>query len=479
MKIAFLHYHLKPGGVSTVIHQQMTALSGRAEVLLLTGTPPDETISMPVAVIPGIGYDNPGQPAENLDAAPTPNAEQTAGQIIQAIHGHWPDGCDILHVHNPLLAKNARFPDILSHLQAKGIRLLLQVHDFAEDGRPNAYYSHAPYPANCHYCVINARDEAYLLSSGLSEKGLHRLPNMVNPFDIIPEKKLDPNYVLYPVRAIRRKNIGEAMLLTLFVAPRTRLAITLPPNSPRDQLPYQNWLAFAEKNGLPVLFEASRRYNFRDLVQSADRLITTSITEGFGFSFLEPWTAGQLLTGRKLPDICRDFEENGLRLGHLYHQLAVPLGAFDEERFFEKWQTCIRTNAGQYGIPVPEAAIRESCRQVTDKGWIDFGLLDETFQQQVIEKAAADPQLCRAIRDHNPAAAGEMDPADRSARIANNREAVRRAYNAAAYRRRLLDVYEKTAAADVSHAIDKTRLALCFLRPETFSLLKWGEYEIH
>ena len=475
MKIAFLHYHLKPGGVSTVIRQQIAALAGRAEMLLLTGTPPDEPVSVPVAVIAGIGYDSAGPSAELPDATP----EQTADHILRSIHSHWPQGCDILHVHNPLLAKNARFPAVLSRLQAKGARLLLQVHDFAEDGRPNAYYSRAAYPADCHYCVINARDEAYLLSSGLSEKGLHRLPNMVNPFDISPEKKIDQNFVLYPVRAIRRKNIGEAMLLSLFFAPHTRLAITLPPNSPRDKRPYQDWLAFAEKTRLPVLFEASRCYNFRDLVQSAQSLITTSITEGFGFSFLEPWTAGQFLTGRKLPDICRDFEENGLRLDHLYERLAVPLGAFDEKPFFEKWRACIRTNAGHYGIPMPEETIHEGYRRLTDSGWIDFGLLDETFQQQAIELAAADPELGRAIRDRNPGAAGAPDPEDRNARIADNRETVQRAYNEAAYRRRLLEIYEKTTAVEVSHAIDKTRLALCFLRPETFSLLKWGEYDIH
>ncbi|MFW5902087.1 MAG: hypothetical protein ACOCTS_03490, partial [Thermodesulfobacteriota bacterium] len=109
MKIALLHYHLKPGGVSTVIRQQMAALSGRAEMLLLTGAPPDEPVSVPAALIPGIGYDSPGRPAGSLDESP----EQTADQIIQAIYSHWPNGCDILHVHNPLLAKNARLPDIL------------------------------------------------------------------------------------------------------------------------------------------------------------------------------------------------------------------------------------------------------------------------------------------------------------------------------------------------------------------------------
>jgi len=36
MKIAFLHYHLKTGGVTTVLKRQVSALQGRCEVLVLT-----------------------------------------------------------------------------------------------------------------------------------------------------------------------------------------------------------------------------------------------------------------------------------------------------------------------------------------------------------------------------------------------------------------------------------------------------------
>ena len=40
---------------------------------------------------------------------------------------------------------------------------------------------------------------------------------------------------------------------------------------------------------------------------SAHRLVTTSVAEGFGLAFLEPWLFGKGLLGRNLPEITVDF----------------------------------------------------------------------------------------------------------------------------------------------------------------------------
>lgn len=470
MKIAFLHYHLKPGGVTRVIRQQIAALSRQAEILLLTGAAPQAPMSVETKVIPDIGYDIPDKAPENSAKIP----QLAADQIIKAIYEKWPNGCDILHVHNPLLTKNQQFLKVLSQLQLHGIRLLLQVHDFAEDGRPGAYYAAEAYPKNCHYCVINSRDRNLLLRAGLIKNGLHLLPNMVEPFNLTPEKSINHRFVLYPVRAIRRKNIGEAILLSCFFNPDTRLAITLPPNSPRDRAPYNSWRAFAKNNRLPVIFEASGEYEFNDLVRSAESMITTSITEGFGFAFLEPWTAGQLLAGRKLPDICRDFENNGLCLDHLYDCLRVPLDAFEENRFFDKWAACIQKNAKQYGVRMDKRTIRTAYQNMTKNRTIDFGILDESFQQQVISRIRSDKKTYEKILRDNPALMNLTGIPDRDERISKNRTAVISNYNRSAYQKKLLEIYQNVIQTDVLQRIDKTQLALEFLRPETFSLLKWS-----
>ncbi|MCD6585501.1 MAG: hypothetical protein J7K96_07055, partial [Desulfobacteraceae bacterium] len=279
MKIAFFHYHLKPGGVTTVIKQQMHAVKDDCEILMITGEAPDKNFPFKTIVIPEIAYDQPG--------ANQPPPEETAKKIINEIADHWPSGCDILHIHNPLLAKNRRFLKILSALKDNHIRLFLQVHDFAEDGRPWIYYTNEPYPSDCHYSVINSRDYNILVQSGLKKTGLHLLLNMVTAFNLSPKRKHAKNFVLYPVRAIRRKNIGEAIFLSLFFPRDLTLAITLPPNSPRDWHYYNLWKQFVAEKHLNVFFEASESHDFKTLVQSAKSIITTSISEGFGFSYLE------------------------------------------------------------------------------------------------------------------------------------------------------------------------------------------------
>ena len=170
MKVAFIHYHLKPGGVTTVLRHQLEVLAEGGEGLVLSGSPPAGPIGAPVVTIPALAYDSQGGGGDP--------AEVVADAVAAAIHAHWLRGCDLLHVHNPLLAKNRRLPAVLEALQRRGVRLLLQVHDFAEDGRPQ-HYTRQPYPADCHYAVVNSRDYRFLKRAGLRERGLHLLPNMI------------------------------------------------------------------------------------------------------------------------------------------------------------------------------------------------------------------------------------------------------------------------------------------------------------
>jgi hypothetical protein len=49
-------------------------------------------------------------------------------------------------------------------------------------------------------------------------------------------------------------------------------------------------------------------------MSGARTVLTTSLKEGFGFSFLEPWTAGIPVAGRRLEAVCLDFEDEGVAL---------------------------------------------------------------------------------------------------------------------------------------------------------------------
>ncbi len=448
-----------------MLRHQVEALHDTCDMLVLTGTPPESSFVCDTVHIPGLGYD--GQNQNRSDP------EDIAAAITRAIHLKWKGGCDLVHVHNPTLAKNRDFLKILSALQNKKIKLFLQIHDFAEDGRPLVYYSEDDYIQNCHYGVINSRDYNILLESGLKEKGLHKIFNTINPFKLNTTGAPPKNLVLYPIRALRRKNIGEAILISLFFKNNEILAITLPPNSPADLESHAQWKAFAEEKNLNVIFEAGLSHEFSELVLSAKFFITTSITEGFGFSFLEPWTAKKILWGRKLPEICHDFEKKGIRLDHLYTRIAVPLEWLGKEKLFRTWQAGIRKACSLFGIVIDKRKIAAAFEKITANESVDFGLLDETFQKTVISIVLSDKSHRDRLISLNPFLLDPGNVPDKEALIQNNMNAVLFHYNKTKYREKLVDIYSRVIKDNVCHKIDKKVLLSKFLNLENFSLLKW------
>jgi hypothetical protein len=470
MKIAFVHYHLKTGGVTTVLRRQAEAVRDIGDAIVLAGTRPESSFPAPVTLIEGLGYDDP--------ALPPPDPDSVAAAMLDAIAAHFGGPCDLLHVHNPTLAKNAVFLDILKCLRRRGQRLLLQIHDFAEDGRPSAYYRDAQYPRDCHYAVVNTRDYHLLVRAGLQPSGVHTLFNAVTGFGCESTGGPDADRVLYPVRAIRRKNIGEAMLLSLFFKDRDSLAITQPPNSPADLPSYASWQQFADRKRLNVDFEAGIRHAFSDLVRSAKFMITTSITEGFGFSFLEPWLGGKRLWGRKLADICADFEKNGVRLSHLYGALNVPLDSFDTDVFRTTWMAAVRSNAAHFGWQPSPDRVDSGFAALTSGRRVDFGLLNEPLQQQAIEWVLSSPTAADTLIGLNPYLAEPGHLPDADAVIRANRRAVMDRYGPSRSRDRLLAVYRKVIRSDPVQHIDKSVLVAHFMNPANFSLLKWWPYAL-
>ena len=478
MKIAIMHYHLKPGGVTTVIRRQISALKSLygkdVEILVITGEAPQDfkndrrDVDAPydLAVIPGIGYDK---------VSHKPNSpEVTARFIIDVMRRKWPEkGCDILHVHNPTLAKNRFFLNILKILQKEGVNLILQIHDFAEDGRPTAYFDE-PYPENCHFAVINGRDYNNLYASGLNKSGLHLLPNAVIPFT--QGDAVSGNYILYPVRAIRRKNIREAALISFYLS--KPLKITLPPNSPSDMAPYENFTVFIRTHGLPIEIGAGIDHNFSELVQNALFILTTSITEGFGFTYTEPWTMGKYVVGRRLSGITDDFEKNGIVLSQLYSSLNIPL-SWAGQSYLSLFRKIYREMSAFFGKD-QEAGVLESFIKGMEKNRVvDMGLLNETFQDRVLKKVLSDSAAKTVLEELNPflkrLSAFNPDTPKQKNILDKNRETVVKQYDLNGNGRRLMEIYGHTLSRTVIHKIDKAVLVKRYLDPSTFSLLKWGK----
>ncbi len=465
MNIAYLHYHLKTGGVTTVMQHQIAAIRSRADVLVFTGEPSPVPFPADQQIIPALGYDRAG-------GSPKPSA-QVADEIVAAIRSRWPDGATLLHVHNPTLVKNRHILDILKHLQQRKINLLLQIHDFAEDGRPAAF-SPQDYPANCHYAVINRRAYQVLLKSGLKPEGLHLLPNMIDPQLFDSPRPLAAQHVLYPVRAIRRKNIGEALLLSLFFSEPLPLVFTLPPNSPSDIARYEAWQLFVANTCLNVAFDAGRDRRFDELVGAAAFMLTTSVTEGFGFSFLEPWLADKLLWGRRLDGVCRDFKQNGLDLSHLYKRLMIPLDWIDRNRLFAKLSAAAEKSCRCFNFPLKKQIIDRTINKTLNGDAVDFGRLDEPLQQAVIARLVDSEGDRRQLIRRNHFLRHPARVAEPNDLIRRNRQAVLDHYSPDRYGRRLFEIYRKAGSTPVTHAIDKKILFGEFFDLKSFSLLQWG-----
>jgi len=377
MRVALVHYHLRRGGVTSVIINQARALAqAGVDLLIIAGETP-AAIDFPFALVEGLGY---SQEEKHSPAAREEETRCLAEGILRAMEERWGEPADIVHVHNPLIQKNFLLIPALEMLGSRGVRLLLQNHDLAEDFRPDVYSAGAGYPETCHYAVINSRDYDFLIRAGLKPEGLHLIPNEVSCLS--SSAGLERTRYLYPVRAIRRKNTGEALLLSLFIPKGRTVAITLPA-SEKDSNRYNRWTAFSAGLGLPVEFAVGANMSLPDLLGSAVCALSTSVKEGFGFSFLEPWTAGRSLVGRRIDYVCADFEKAGVCFENLYSSLEIPKTYIAPAGLEQRMESAMRRIYESFGIEMPQSVTQALADDLAGES-VDFGRLDEELQESVI-----------------------------------------------------------------------------------------------
>ena len=422
MNLVVIHYHLNPGGVTRVIANQLLALDAVVHeplrVLVLHGPGKDgwpsdvadslESVQLKLIELPCLSYstETPAEPARIVDEI----------QSVLARHDFRPADT-VLQFHNHALGKNAHVTSAVRSLAELGYGVLLQIHDFAEDCRAKNHrflktalgddgFSDRMYPSGgrIHYAVLNRRDFRVLNRAGVEESRLHFLPNPILPFASLPDRMesreklkrcyevpVDRNFFLYPVRGIRRKNVGELVLWAAILRDQATLAMTLAPMNPAEQERYQAWVTYAADNDLPVVFDTGAELNFEENLVSADWIVTTSVAEGFGMVFLESWLAGRGLTGRDLPDVTADFAESGVQFTHVYDRLPVPVSWIDISLYLEKLRAAIEAIYSDFGLTPPDGAAWDRiCDAKTADDLIDFGDLDEPMQRAVIDRVLTD-----------------------------------------------------------------------------------------
>ena len=292
MRLAIVHYHLRPGGVAHVIHTTATALRARGvDVALLA----DDDVA-------GIAYGSHGDAAALVDELRAAARRKLGGPP------------DAWIVHNPTLGKTRALPGAIEHLARDGEAVLLHIHDLAEDGRA-ANFANIPDPqrlhltgARLHHAFINGRDRARFLAAGLPPARAHLLPNPVEAAAALPASPLPEPLVFYPVRGIRRKNLGELCLWAALAPPGAAFAVSRAPENPLEMRAHDFWRAFAFSRGLPVRFDVTDRLapapghptDFESWRAVASHWITTSIAEGFGQTAAEAVACGKPVIARQL-----------------------------------------------------------------------------------------------------------------------------------------------------------------------------------
>lgn len=478
--IALVHHHLRPGGVTRVLRNAAEALLARGvRVAVIAGESPpgDAAWPCPVGLAEGWGYASNGRVADAQDRV------KALREAARKALGRDPD---VWHLHNHALGKNPSTTAAVARMAAEGDALVLQIHDFAEDGRPGlyagllkAFEKDIPplYPAGprIQYATLNARDREILREAGVHDASVRVLPNPIS----IPAGANVPDFRkcgtageaawIYPTRAIRRKNLGEWLLWSAVAGPGRRFQVTLAPRNPEHRPVYDAWVAWAVARDLPVAFEVGASgAPFDELLRRARAAGTVSVGEGFGLAFLEPYALGVGVTGRNLPEITADFAEAGIRLDHLYNALRVPEAWLDVDALRGRLNDALQATWAAYGRTPSRDALDELWHAMSSPEGIDFGRLDEVEQRRVIQR----------LLDH-PGERSRLNPeglpeADDPARIESNRQAIRQAFNLDRYADRLLALYEAAMLGRPREPsrLDSASILRAFLSPARFNILR-------
>lgn len=397
MKVAIVHYHLRTGGVSRVVADQSAALdTAGVEHLILSAGP--QVGELPQALVAELEYCRES----------SCSAEDLLNIMLAACEKAFGSGPDLWHFHNPTLGKHVGYPALIALLAERKQVMILQTHDFAEDNRPENYallgqqdlYPVAP---QIHYAFLNRRDQTAFSKVGLPLAQSHLLPNIIDAQTSaeppIPQTR-DERLVLYPVRGIRRKNLGEVLLLAALAPPKTRFAISLAPENEQWRAQHQAWQDLANELSLPVQTNVTDRESpHPDTGADADRsyeswrehathFLTTSVAEGFGFTFLEPLAIGKSLLGRDLPEITCDFRSHGIEHHFLYQRLPIPLAHLDGDALRLELERAMKELYERYERPLDANTLQEAWEHLTAGRDVDFGNLPESFQEKLIREAS-------------------------------------------------------------------------------------------
>jgi glycosyltransferase involved in cell wall biosynthesis len=374
LKLVVLHYHLRPGGIRRVIEVALPELAwqlGAQQVVICSGEPPAQRdwsmrLEKRLAPVPVEVVTN----RSLLYAAEQKTAPERLRQTIRSFFARVLKECQhgqgVVWAHNLSVGRNVVLAEEISRFcHVHKIVLVLHHHDWWCDNRWGRWReiqqsgaetlsrvarALLPPVRNVRHIAIN-RADAGVLSRHLGRRAVW-IPNPTQAFPKIdPERRRyarswltkhlphEAAVWLLPVRVLRRKNLGEALLLMRWLRPGAWLVTTAGASS-ADELPYARALiGGARRNGWPLRVGILRRAgqsgpSVAELLSVSEAVMLTSIQEGFGLPFIEAAAAGRPLIARAVPNVMPDLHHLGFRLPHVYAETWVhpDLIPWDSER---------------------------------------------------------------------------------------------------------------------------------------------------
>ncbi|MEL7500212.1 MAG: hypothetical protein AAFN77_21620 [Planctomycetota bacterium] len=492
MNVVIIHYHLNRGGVTQVVRNHLSSLDSvwgarqsNLPVTLLHGgrttgwgttTSTDfHNLNVEMDAVEELDYDD-----------LRPHKVPLYSSLSRELENRGLKPADtVLHFHNHALGKNLELPDAVCRLAKNGFACLLQIHDFVEDFRPEQYRSLLsdrkpnrdatvieqvsgllyPQAEQIQYAVLNGRDQDILIQAGLDPTRLHLLPNSIRDLQTRTDKQQirrematlgiprDKPLFVYPVRGIRRKNLGEALLWSALAETSTTFAMTLAPMNPNEQPTYQRWVSVAERLQLNWRFNFSEAgYSLAEVIAASDRILTTSVCEGFGLTFLEAWLAGRPVVGRDLPEITTDFVAAGIRFPELSAKLKIPIDYVGRQHFCQSFATAYQRFFESFGPALgavkTDDLMRAANEQIIDD-LVDFALLNSQQQLSVIENVVSNELHRAKLLELNPTVAVALQCSEPDANlIQNNSTAIRKQFSMQRIGEQLLDIYHRLLRSD-------------------------------
>lgn len=475
MNIVILHCHFERGGVTQVVENHVRWLrncDGVRRIVLVSGTRRSGLSTATAEATEQIVIED-----FDYDAGEVPrDVEARVNRMVQGLSSAFSEfglsaEDSVLHWHNHSLGKNTAAPGAIHQLAATGFKILLQIHDFAEDNRPDNYarlveardaddkaaVDRYLYPvcSQIHYATLTRADAAILAQVGVPEEQTHCLPNSVVAASDQPvgqqealdkvrqamQLPSDARWCVYPVRGIRRKNVGEFLLLSRWTDPDQYAGITLCPATPLEYRSYARWQQLAGEVAPRAVFDAGHdpSISLMDNLVASEAILSTSVAEGFGMAFLEPWLVGREVVARRLATVTDDFRQVGVQLDKLYEEIPIP----GESSWI---QQCHRETSQAMSIAWESLPSRFrpsiDSPKVTKRDWIDFASLIPGRQAEVLGRLARDSGFESDVKQRSRALVAFLTtPADEAV-VDVNRQAVQREYSPQRTGGKLTSIYE-------------------------------------